>query len=455
MKNGVQGIQAFERRHIFYPLFQIIASLRCSEVYGRLVSGLNIVKKGYPDWTINSILSTGQVRLMIMAGLVWGSDMTFCDLGILPVLEKALVVEGITEPTAVQVQTAEVLLAGRDAFISSETGTGKTLAYLLPLLSKIDLSVVGLQVMIITPTHELALQVQHQIQSLLQHSGLDMRSLVLIGETPIKRQVEKLKKKPRVVIGSPGRMLDLIKMKRLKVHTVKSIVMDELDRLLVGASLESVQAIIKATQRDRQLIFVSATEQKALVQEAESLARDLVKVNAKNSQVNPDIDHLYFVVEERKKNDLLRRLIHAMKPERAIVFVHRNETVEVLTNKLEHHHLKVSHISKACGKLERKKALDDFRRGVSNVLISSDISSRGLDIKGVSHVFNLDIPTKSEDYTHRTGRTGRAGANGCAVSLVAKQQVQLIHKHAHHLKIEIKEGVLKEGMVVDPVIIQP
>ncbi len=380
--------------------------------------------------------------------------MTFCDLGISPGLEKALAVEGITEPTAVQVQSAEVLFSGSDAFISSETGTGKTLAYLLPLLSKVDLSVVGLQVMIITPTHELALQVQQQIQRLIQHSGLELRSLVLIGETPIKRQVEKLKKKPRVVIGSPGRMLDLIKMKRLKVHTVKSIVMDELDRLLVGASLESVRAIIKATQRDRQLIFVSATEQKALVQEAESLARDLVKVNVKNSRVNPDIDHLYFVVEERKKNDLLRRLIHAMKPERAIVFVHRNETVEVLTNKLEHHHLKVSQISKACGKLERKKALDDFRRGVSSVLISSDISSRGLDIKGVSHVFNLDIPTKSEDYTHRTGRTGRAGANGCAVSLVAQQQVRLIQKHAHHLKIEIKEGVLKDGMVVDPVIPQ-
>lgn len=381
--------------------------------------------------------------------------MTFSDLKVLPALEQALAIEGISEPTAVQIQSAEVLFSGRDAFISSETGTGKTLAYLLPLLSKIDLSVVGLQVMIITPTHELALQVQQQIQKLLQHSGMEMRSLALIGETPIKRQIEKLKKKPRVVIGSPGRLLDLIKMKRLKVHTVKSIVMDELDRLLVGSSLESVQAIIKATQRDRQLIFVSATEQKLLVREAESLARDLVKVNAKSGQVNPDIEHLYFVVEERKKIDLLRRLIHAMKPERAIVFVHRNETVEILKKKLEHHKLKVSEISKERGKLERKKALDDFRRGVSTVLISSDISSRGLDVKGVSHVFNLDIPSKSEDYTHRTGRTGRAGANGCAVSLVAQQQVQLIHKHAHHLNIEIKERLLWEGKVVDPATSQP
>ncbi|MBT4088272.1 MAG: DEAD/DEAH box helicase, partial [Deltaproteobacteria bacterium] len=141
--------------------------------------------------------------------------MKFSDLGTLPELEKALGVEGITEPTPVQIQSAEVLYEGRDVFISSETGTGKTLAYLLPLLCRIDLSVVGLQAMIITPTHELALQVQHQIQRLLQHSGMAIRSQVLIGETPIKRQTEKLKKKPQVVIGSTGRLLDLIKMKKL------------------------------------------------------------------------------------------------------------------------------------------------------------------------------------------------------------------------------------------------
>ncbi len=376
--------------------------------------------------------------------------MKFKDLGVLAELEKALGVEGITEPTPVQIQAAKALFEGKDAFICSETGTGKTLAYLLPLLCKIELSVVGLQVIIITPTHELALQVQQQIQRLLQQSGLAIRSQVLIGETPIKRQTEKLKKKPQVVIGSTGRLLDLIKMKKLKVHTVKHIVMDEIDRLLIGESLKSIQMIIKSTLSERQLIFVSATEHNAYVKEAESLAKELIVVNAKSNQVNPDIAHLYFVAEERKKIDLVRSLIHAMQPERAIVFVHRNEKVDVLKHKLEYHKLKVSQIHKDCTKLERKKALDDFRGGRSTVLISSDISSRGLDIKGVSHIFNLDLPTKSDAYIHRAGRTGRAGASGTAVSLVTAQEVRTVQKHARQLKIKIEARMLKEGKVLNP-----
>lgn len=374
--------------------------------------------------------------------------MKFSDLGVVPALEKALSTEGITEPTPVQIQAAGALLKGRDVFITSETGTGKTLAYLLPLLCRIDLSVVGLQTIIITPTHELALQVQHQTQSLLQHSGLVIRSQVLIGETPVKRQTEKLKKKPQIVIGSAGRLLDLIKMKKLKVHTVKSIVMDEIDRLLIGESLKSIRTIINSTLKERQLIFVSATENQEYVQEAESLAQELVKVNAKSGLINPNIKHLYVVAEERKKIDLLRGLIHALKPERAIVFVHRNEKVDVLKKKLEHHKLKVSHIHKDCSKPERKKALEDFRKGRCAVLISSDISSRGLDIKGVSHILNLDLPSTSDAYIHRVGRTGRAGVGGTAVSLVTQREVRIVQRHASDLKIKIKEGVLKGGEVL-------
>ncbi len=371
--------------------------------------------------------------------------MEFSDLGLLSELVKGLASEGITKPTPVQAQSAEVLAAGKDAFINSETGTGKTLAYLLPLLGKIELEAAALQMIVIAPTHELAVQVHNQIQQLAQHSDLAIRSQLLIGETPLKRQIEKLKKKPQVVVGSPGRVLDLIKARKLKVHNVKSIVIDEIDRLLVGETLETIKAIVKSTLKERQLIFVSATDQKEFLREATSLAANLVKINAKAQQINPDIKHLYVVEEERKKIDLLRKLISAIKPERAIVFVHKNERVDVLTEKLEHHKLKVSQIHKECTKLERKKALDDFRSGRSTVLISSDISSRGLDIKNVTHIFNLDIPSKNEDYVHRVGRTGRAGTKGFAISLTTPQQVNLIQKHARKLNINISEGFLKNG----------
>ncbi len=375
--------------------------------------------------------------------------MKFSEIGVRSELEKALATEGIAKPTPVQIQSAKVLTDGKDAFISSETGTGKTLAYLLPMFNRIDQELAKLQVMIVTPTHELSVQVQNQIQKLLQQSGFPLRSQLLIGETPIKRQIEKLKKKPQIVVGSPGRILELIKRKRLKVHTVKTIVIDEIDRLLIGETLESIRAIIKSTLKERQLIFVSATEQKECVREAISLSSELVKVNAKSGQINPDIEHFYFVEEERKKVDLLRRLLNAMKPTRSIVFVHRNERVDVLTRKLEHHNLKVAQIHKDCSKHERKKALDDFRSGRSTILISSDISSRGLDIKDVTHIFNLDVPSKSEDYVHRAGRTGRAETSGCAVNLTTTQQVGLMKKHANNLNIEIKEGFLMNGKVVE------
>ncbi len=215
--------------------------------------------------------------------------MRFSELGVCNELEKALTAEGITQPTPVQIQSAKVLVDGKDAFISSETGTGKTLAYLLPMLSRVDQELAKLQIIIITPTHELSVQVQNQIQKLLQQSGLPLRSQLLIGESPIKRQIEKLKKKPQVVVGSPGRVLELIKMRKLKVHTVKSIVIDEIDRLLIGKTVESIRAIIKSTLKERQLIFVSATEQKECVREATSLSSELVKVNAKSGQINPNI----------------------------------------------------------------------------------------------------------------------------------------------------------------------
>jgi superfamily II DNA/RNA helicase len=373
--------------------------------------------------------------------------MRFSDLGVLPELAEGLASEGIIEPTSVQIQSVGIVASGKDAFVSSETGTGKTLAYLLPLLGKIDLKAAVLQTMIITPTHELSVQVQNQIQKLVQHSSLAIRSQLLIGETPLKRQIEKLKKKPQVVVGSPGRVLELIKARKLKVHTVKSIVLDEIDRLLMGEMLETTREIIKSTLKERQLIFVSATEQKECVHEAVALSSELVQIRARIQQISPNINHLYFIEEDRKKIDLLRKLISAIKPERAIVFVHRNERVDVLMNKLEFHKLKVSQIHKDCTKHERKKALDDFRSGRSTILISSDISSRGLDIKGVSHIFNLDIPTKHEDYVHRAGRTGRAGTSGCAISLTTPQQVALVQKHARKLNIGIAEGLLKNGKI--------
>ena len=372
---------------------------------------------------------------------------TFSELGLTPVLEGALALEEIVEPTPIQVAAVPVLLAGKDAYISSETGTGKTLAYLLPLFCKIDPSLRALQVVVVVPTHELAIQIQQQARSLEQHSGLGIRTQVVLGGASIKRQIEKLKKKPHLVIGSPGRIRELIGMKKLKVHTVRSLVIDEVDHLLFGDSLSLIRSIIRSTLKERQLIFVSATEQKDSSQEADALANDLVRVHVGCNQVSSSIEHLYFVCQERAKPDLLRKLIHAINPSKALVFAHRNADAATIASKLAYHKLSVTDIHSAHDNLRRRKAMDDFRSGRDQVLIASDLAARGLDIKKVTHVFNLDVPTESKAYLHRTGGTGRAGQQGVAISLATEQQIRLIERHGRELGITITPARIREGEV--------
>ena len=372
--------------------------------------------------------------------------MSFSDLGIIPALESALAADGITEPTAIQVEAIPALLAGENAYLSSETGTGKTLAYLLPLFAQIDPGQRTLQVIIVVPTHELAMQIFAVGRDLAQQAGLHIRVQALIGGVSTKRQLEKLKSKPHIIVGTPGRISELIKIRKIKPHTVKSIIVDEVDRLLVGESLTEIRGIIKATLRERRLVFVSATQRAETSQEAAVLAPDLVQIRAGADQVNAAIEHFYIECEERDKPEVLRKLLRALRPERAIVFMHRNANAEVLAAKLAYHQIAVVDLHGAHDNARRKKAIDDFRQADAKVLIASDIAARGLDIRGVSHVFNFDIPTQSKDYLHRVGRTSRAGSAGCAVSLMTAQELRLVKRYRSELDIALRVGHLSGGV---------
>jgi len=197
------------------------------------------------------------------------------------------------------------------------------------------------------------------------------------------------------------------------------------------------------------LIFVSATEQSRSGVEIEKLAPNLVMLQTGAQPVNENIEHLYLVCEERDKPDILRKLIHAMNPEKAIVFVHRNETAETIASKLDFHHVPVADLHGAYEKMDRKKAMDDFRAGRVQVLIASDIAARGLDIPGVTHIFNVDAPSVSKDYLHRVGRTGRAGAKGVAVSLLTEAETRLVRRYSEDLGIKVIRVRLREGKVVE------
>ena len=317
--------------------------------------------------------------------------MTFTELQVRPELVAALAKQHIDEPTAIQVAALPVLLAGTDAYLNSETGTGKTLAYLLPIFCRLDAEQEATQVVIVAPTHELAIQIQRQCSDLAQDAGLPIRSLLLIGGTSMDRQIDKLKKKPHIVVGSPGRICDLIAMRKLKAQAVRSIVIDEADRLLVKESLPAIRAIIRAAPQGPQLIFASATEQPESAQAIAMLAPDLVMLQTGIAPVNQNIEHLYLVCEERDKPEVLRKLLHALRPERALIFVHRNETAEKVAAKLAHHKIPVADLHAASDKRDRKRAMDGFRSARCPVLIASDVAARGLDIAGVTHIVNLDF----------------------------------------------------------------
>jgi superfamily II DNA/RNA helicase len=374
--------------------------------------------------------------------------MDFAELQLPAALITALQQQKITEPTPIQVAALPVLQAGKDAYLHAETGTGKTLAYLLPLFARLDTTLAATQAVIVAPTHELAIQIQRLCGDLAHDAGWPIRTVLLIGGTVTDRQIDKLKKKPHLVVGSPGRISELISKGKLKMQHLRSIVVDEADRLLNDESLPAILSIIHAAPRTRQLVFASATLESDSTVAIKTLAPDLVMLQAGTAEVNPNIEHIYIICEERDKPDELRKLLHALEPERAIVFVHRNDFAEKIATKLAHHHIPAVDLNAALDKRDRKQAMDGFRSTAIRVLIASDIAARGLDIKGVTHVFNFDMPTLSKAYLHRVGRTGRAGAKGLAVSLVTEIEARVIRRYQEELGIDMQCVRMREGRLL-------
>ncbi len=372
---------------------------------------------------------------------------TFTGLGVLPSMDQALAEQGISRPTPIQAAALPVVLSGRDVFISSETGTGKTLAYLLPLAGTIEPGSRDLQVLVLAPTHELAMQIYRTALELAEATGLGLRVQALIGGVAVKRQLEQLKHKPHLVVGSVGRVQHLIELRKLKVHRLKAVVVDEMDRLLAGDNQAPTLAVVRATPRERQLVFVSATGRAESLKAAEKLAPAMEVVRVGGDRVSPTIEHLFLICQERDKPVMLRKLVHALEPERAIVFAHTTARSESLSAMLTHHKLPVADIHGTKGKLGRKKALEDLRSGRVRVLIASDLAARGLDIAGVTHVFNLDVPAQAKDYLHRVGRTGRVGEPGLAVSLVTEQEMGRIRRFERELGISISPVKVSRGQV--------
>jgi len=373
--------------------------------------------------------------------------MKFEDLKINEKIIGGLNTMGIQEPTEIQKEIIPVALTGKNLIGQSETGTGKTLAYLLPTIEKIDTTKKEMQCIILAPTHELAIQINNTINELKKASALDITSTSLIGSANIKRQIDSLKAKPHIIVGSAGRILELIRKKKVSAHTIKTIIIDEVDKLLDKNNLPVVKDIIKATQKQTQVMMFSATLTGKTLDIAKSLTENVNIISVKNNKVNENINHNYIKTDSRKKIETLRKLINAAKAERILVFNNDVYTTNTAIENLTASKIKVAAIGGNNKMEDRKKALENFRKGNIQVLIASDVAARGLDIKGVTHVINLDIPEDPNDYLHRAGRVGRAGETGDVFSLVNEKEEKIIKSYEKNFKIDIQEKHLYKGNI--------
>ncbi len=376
---------------------------------------------------------------------------TFDNLGLNEKIINGLAKKNITEPTKVQSLTIEKIIANKDLLVNSETGSGKTLAYLLPMFEKIDTTKKDPQVLVLAPTHELVMQIANEAKQLAENSNMDVNTFAIIGEVNIQKQIKNIKSvKPHIVVGTAGRLLDLIQQKKLKVHEVKTIILDEVDSLVTRKGEAIVEKIIKTTLRDRQLLGFTASLDEKSESFCDYMMKDMEIIRATDeSVINPNINHMYIYGDRREKFTNLRKSLSAAKAKRAIVFVNDEDSIEVINEKLNYHNYKSVCISGKMSKEDRKNAMTSFRSGKANILVSSDLSARGIDIPDVSHIFNLDFPLSKNEYLHRCGRSARGNKKGTAISIVTNQNLGVIRDYKRQFKINMKAVELKNGQFVE------
>ena len=347
--------------------------------------------------------------------------MDFSQLGLAPAQLSACQSLGYNEPTPIQRQAIPVILSGRDVIGCAETGTGKTAAFLLPILQKMsEHSKPGLRVLVLAPTRELALQIQKNYGELNRVKA--NRSVIAIGGANIRTQITELRKGACVLIATPGRLLDLTERGAVNLSTIEVLVLDEADRMLDMGFLPAIRRVLSLLPTKRQTLLFSATMSASIEQLARSTMKDptLIEVNQRG-QAATMVEQTAYHVEQHSKTALLLELLEKEREpfERVLVFTRTRRGAERLSHILKARDHSVNRIHADRSQPQREAALREFSDGRARVLVATDIAARGLDVDAVSHVINYDVPAAPEDYVHRVGRTGRAGNQGKAITIVA------------------------------------
>lgn len=351
---------------------------------------------------------------------------TFSSLGISEPILKALDKMGFEEATPIQAETIPFALEGKDVLGQAQTGTGKTAAFGIPMISKIDRSKRQIQGLVIAPTRELAIQVGEELHRLGQFKGI--RTLPVYGGQHMDRQIRSLKEGPHIVVATPGRLLDHIRRKTINISNVHTAVLDEADEMLNMGFIDDIREILKSIPEERQTLLFSATMPKEIRDIGTRLMKDPteVKVKAKEMTVT-NIDQTYIEVQERLKFDTLSNLLDIDEPTLAIIFGRTKKRVDEVTEGLQARGFRAEGIHGDLTQGKRMSVLNKFKNGRVEILVATDVAARGLDISNVTHVYNFDIPQDPESYVHRIGRTGRAGKAGQAVSFITPREVSHLH----------------------------
>lgn len=370
----------------------------------------------------------------------------FDQLGISETLTALLQKQGITQPTPVQEQAIPPMRAGRDVIAQAQTGTGKTLAYLLPLLARIKPQGAAAQALVIAPTRELAIQIERVAEPLAQSLGIG--TVVIYGGADIERQKDKLRRSPQLVIGTPGRLLDHVRRGTLALGSVNKVVLDEADEMLKMGFIEDVETLLGAVAQDYQLALFSATMPERIVRLTKRFMTNPAHIRLAGETVTLSaIEQVVIPVSAGDKLDRLCASINEEAPYLAMVFCATKERTRALMMELAQRGYLVDALSGDLTQTQRSFVLRQFRSAKLQILCATDIAARGLDIEGVTHVYNYDLPPTVTDYIHRIGRTGRAGTQGKAITLVAPHQHEKLRKMEAALKERLRRDVVKKKSV--------
>jgi ATP-dependent RNA helicase DeaD len=360
----------------------------------------------------------------------------FADLGLSEPTLQALAHLGYERPTPIQEQTIPLLLEGRDVIGQAQTGTGKTAAFGLPMIEYVDPEDPDVQALVLTPTRELCIQVTQALRAYGQRSGAEV--VAVFGGAPIRDQATRLKD-AQIVVGTVGRVMDMIGRHHLFLDQARYVVLDEADEMLDLGFLEDVEEILRRAPMGRQTALFSATVPTPIRRLADTFMHDPVEIQVRAATLTIDtVDQYYVEVPDREKPDALVNVLKAERPDQAIVFVRTKIGVDRLARRLGDAGVRVKTLHGDMTQGQRDGVMIAFKGGRERLLVATDVAARGLDITGVSHVVNYDVPNSPDIYVHRIGRTGRAGESGRAITLVTPKQRREIDAIERHAKTEIE-----------------